>query len=367
MPTAVQHSRTTDQLYELFRGKDPSADGLVYIAVKTTGVFCRSTCPARTPNRENVEFFVNPAEAVSAGYRACKRCRPLEPHARPPAWVSDLRRALHDDPARRITGLDLRDAGIDPAGARRYFARHYGLSFAAYSRAVRAGAALGELRSGATPEVAAMRCGYESVSGFRDAFRRVLGRGPHEHEQVRVLDLDWIDTPLGPMIALASDGAVCMLEFVSRPEVEREIRELRNLLGAGVVPGGSSVLARLRVELGEYFEGVRSEFSTPLETPGTAFQQRTWAALREIPCGETISYAQLAGRIGSDGAQRAVGRANGQNRIAVVIPCHRVIRTGGALGGYAGGLWRKQRLLDHEAEHWGHRGGSVPPSLFARA
>jgi AraC family transcriptional regulator of adaptative response/methylated-DNA-[protein]-cysteine methyltransferase len=188
----------------------------------------------------------------------------------------------------------------------------------------------------------------------------------HEYEEARVLRADWIDTPLGPMVALATERALCMLEFVSRPEIEQEMSDLRSHFDAGVIPGSSGVIDRVRIELGEYFAGARSQFTVELETPGTAFQRKTWGALCEIPCGETISYAQLAERVGSEGAQRAVGRANGQNRIAIVVPCHRVIRTGGALGGYAGGLWRKRRLLDHEAAHWGSgRPGGAHPALFA--
>ena len=161
--------------------------------------------------------------------------------------------------------------------------------------------------------------------------------------------LAWIETPLGPMIAGANDSGVCVLEFTDRRMLEQQLATLRKRFNAAFVPGEHPHLNRLRDELQEYFAGGRQTFTVPLAAPGTPFEERVWRALQEIPYGETRSYADIAHQVGSPAAVRAVGRANGMNRIAIVIPCHRVVNKSGELGGYGGGLWRKRRLLHLES------------------
>ena len=158
-----------------------------------------------------------------------------------------------------------------------------------------------------------------------------------------------IQTPLGPMLAGATDDGICLAEFTDRRMLPTELDTLRRRLRRPIVAGGHPHLDQLRTELAEYFAGTRRAFDLPLVVPGSAFQQRTWAALRAIAPGTTLSYEELAQRIGRPNAQRAVGTANGANRIAVVIPCHRVVRKDGETGNYGGGRWRKEWLLAHEA------------------
>ena len=153
------------------------------------------------------------------------------------------------------------------------------------------------------------------------------------------------DTPLGPIIAGATDEGLCLLEFTDRRMLEAQLKRLQSLLKQPLVPGDHPLLARTRDELTRYFEGTLTDFTLPLVFRGTPFEERVWRELIRIPYGETISYAELARRVGSSGAQRAVGRANGMNRISIVIPCHRVVNSDGKLGGYGGGLWRKHWLL----------------------
>jgi AraC family transcriptional regulator of adaptative response/methylated-DNA-[protein]-cysteine methyltransferase len=157
-----------------------------------------------------------------------------------------------------------------------------------------------------------------------------------------------IDTSLGVMLAGATSDALCLLEFPDARTLETQLTALRSRSGRPVVAGEVPLLDTLRTQLTEYFAGARQEFDLPLNYPGTPFQRRVWDALRRIPYGETRTYAEVAREIGAPGAARAVGRANGLNRIAIVIPCHRVIAAGGGLGGYGGGLWRKLRLLEAE-------------------
>jgi len=158
-----------------------------------------------------------------------------------------------------------------------------------------------------------------------------------------------IDTPLGPMLAGATDDGVCLAEFTDRRMLPTQLETLRRRLRRPIVAGSHPHLDRLRAQLTEYFAGERSTFDLPLIAPGSAFQQRTWAELRALEAGATVSYEELAERVGRPRAQRAVGTANGANRIAVVIPCHRVVRKSGETGNYGGGRWRKEWLLAHEA------------------
>ena len=195
---------------------------------------------------------------------------------------------------------------------------------------------------------AVFESGYLSHSGFRDAFTRTFGATPGKGESVDSVSLAWIESPLGPLIAGADDRGICLLEFSDRRMLEAQLKTLARRLRRPLVPGEHLYLETLRSELDEYFAGKRKNFEVPLNAPGTPFQERVWTELLKIPFGEVRSYEQIAVRVGSPKAVRAVGRANGMNRIAIVIPCHRVVGKDGTPTGYGGGIWRKQRLLDLE-------------------
>jgi AraC family transcriptional regulator of adaptative response/methylated-DNA-[protein]-cysteine methyltransferase len=231
---------------------------------------------------------------------------------------------------------------------RRTFNRSFGMTFQAYQRACRLGGALKALHGGAATIDAGFDAGFESDSGFREAFARVFGETPARARDTELLFASWIETPLGPMLAIAGDQGLELLEFVDRRALEFELRELSRTLKKPVVPGDHPVLRQTADEMREYFAGARRNFDIRLGMRGSEFQLAAWRALCEIPYGETRSYADMARRVDSPGAVRAIGRVNGQNRIAIVIPCHRVIQADGSLCGYGGGRWRKQWLLDHE-------------------
>ncbi|MBL8842191.1 MAG: methylated-DNA--[protein]-cysteine S-methyltransferase [Planctomycetes bacterium] len=325
--------------------RDASFDGLVYFAVKTTGIFCRPGCPARTPRPDHVDFFATAREASFAGYRPCLRCRPLEPRDAPPAWLAPLLSALESEPQRRWRDADLRARRLDPARVRRWFLRQHGMTFQAYSRARRLGTALAELRRGQKLDAVALDHGFESHSGFRDAFARWFGAPPGRARRADCITFAWIESPLGPLIAAAVDEGLCLLEFTDRRMLEAQLTRLRRRIDRPALEGDHPHLAQLRRELADFFAGRRTRFDVPLYAPGSDFEQRVWQELQRIPCGATRSYVELARAIGIPKAARAVGRANGMNRVAIVIPCHRVIRDDGTLGGYGGGKWRKERLL----------------------
>lgn len=340
-----------DRLYRALVERDRGFEGLFVVGVVTTGVFCRPTCPARKPRRENARFFPSGQEALAAGFRPCRRCRPLEASKASGEVVDRLMRAVDAEPERRWTAQDLRSAGISPATARRHFQRHFGLSFAAWSRARRLQRALAAMQDGAGVIDAQFEGGFESPSGFRSAFLRLFGAPPAQAAGARVLHASRIDTPLGAMVAVADEEVLRLLEFEDRRALPREIAALRRRAGAAVVPGESGVLAAIHADLDAYFAGRSLCFTTPFRRDGTPFQESVWRVLDAIPPGTTTSYREVARRVGHPHAVRAVARANGANCLALVVPCHRVVSASGDVSGYGGGRWRKQWLIDHERRH----------------
>jgi AraC family transcriptional regulator of adaptative response/methylated-DNA-[protein]-cysteine methyltransferase len=334
-------------MQQAYLERDATYNGLFFLGVRTTGIFCRPTCPARKPLPKNVEYFPTAQAALVAGFRPCKRCRPLESDDQP-SWAADLLADVERDPAPRITDGDLRARGIDPATVRRYFLRRYGMTFQAYARARRLSGAFQQIRENGSVDSAVFESGYDSHSGFRDAFLRTFGDTPGSYRNGDCVLLSWIRSPLGPLVAGATAEGVCLLEFTDRRMLEAQFATVRKRFGVPVVPGSNEHLETLQAELAGYFAGSTRGFSAPLVYPGTPFQRRVWDGLLAIPYGETRSYEDVAVVVGHPKAVRAVGPANGCNRIAIVIPCHRVVNKSGALGGYGGGLRRKQFLLDLE-------------------
>ena len=339
---------TTRTMYTALARRDSSFEGVFFAGVKTTGIFCRPTCAAKKPKPENVEFFRSPNDALFAGYRPCERCRPLQPAVGPPPLVNRLRDTIENHPTGRLTDADLRREKIDPSTARRQFKKYYGMTFHAYHRARRMGKALREVRQGESVIGAQLNQGYESASGFWRAFRNIFGDRPSAAEGLNVLLAKWIDTPLGAMLAVADDEGLCLLDFVDRKGLERAIGRLRTRAKAVVTPGENPHLRQIGKELGEYFEGGLKKFSVPVRPGGSPFDRAVWSQLMKIPHGATWSYAELAKNAGDPKAVRAVAQANGRNYLAIIIPCHRVIRSDGSLSGYGGGVWRKRRLIDLE-------------------
>lgn len=328
--------------------RDASFDGVFFIGVRTTGIFCRPSCPAKPPLPKNREFFATARAAVFAGYRPCKRCRPLAVNGQPPEWLAPLLAAVETDPAARLTDADLRRLGAEPTRVRRHFVKHYSMTFQAYCRGRRMSEALLKIRRGADVDDVAADHGYESLSGFRDAFQKTFGQPPGQARSADCIVTAWMESPLGPLVAGARPEGICLLEFSDRRMLETQIATLRQRFKCAVVPGTHDHLERLKDELTRYFGGSLRRFTVPLVYPGTPFQVKVWDGLCKIPYGETLSYEALADAVGAPGAQRAVGLANGRNRIAIVVPCHRVVNKSGKLGGYGGGLWRKEFLLDLE-------------------
>jgi AraC family transcriptional regulator, regulatory protein of adaptative response / methylated-DNA-[protein]-cysteine methyltransferase len=338
-----------------FAQRDQSYDGLFYVGVRSTGIFCRPSCPARKPLPANTDYLTSLRDALLAGFRPCKRCRPLDANGRPPRWVEELLQTVAHAPAERLRDDELRTRGVDPARARRYFRSNFGLSFQAYRRHLRMGLALADLRRGVELSRVALKYGFESESGFRDAFRRTFGGPPGKHRMLNTLVSSRLESPLGNLEVAANGEGICLLEFEDRRALPTQWKVLARRFGTPVVPGRNPHIEQLAEELARYFAGQLREFTVPLVIRGTPFQECVWRRLLRIPYGSTMSYEALASAAGHPGAQRAVGRANGDNRLAILIPCHRVVQKNGELRGYGGGLWRKQFLLDLE-----HRTAASP-------
>jgi len=338
----------TETMFAATERRDRAFDGIFFLAVTTTGIFCRPSCPARKPARPNVRFFASAQQALLAGFRACKRCRPLEPPGATPDWLRPLLEDIEREPDRRWRDEDLRRRGLEPVRVRRWFQNTHGMSFHAFHRARRLGRALGRLRNGAAVTSTAFDSGYESMSGFQQAMQQLTGEAPAAARATSLLHFTRLETPLGAMVAAATDEGLVLLEFEDRRMLETQLGRVANRVGGVPVPSANHILQRTEDELRRYFDGTLRDFTIPLTPKGTPFQQRVWQALLEIPYGTTRSYGEQARSIDEPEAVRAVARANGDNRIAIIIPCHRVIGANGKLTGYGGGLWRKQFLLDLE-------------------
>ncbi len=279
-----------DEMLTAFIDRDRSCDGAFVAAVRTAGIFCRSSCPARRPHPHHVEFFETPGKALAAGYRPCLRCRPVETNGAAPAWLGPL----------------LADAAFDH--------------------------------------------GYGSLSGFNDAIRNLIGASPGAAGDAMLLAVAPVETPLGVMLLGAAEGKLCLAEYSDQGRLEAQLRRVRQRLDATLVPGREAPIADAEAQLVEYFAGLRRRFDLPLLPAGTDLQRQVWETLLQIPYGETWTYGQVAAAIDRPRAARPVGQAVGANPISIIVPCHRVIGGSGSLTGYGGGLWRKQRLLALERE-----------------
>lgn len=339
---------STSEMRRAYLRRDSSYDGVFYLAVRTTRIFCRPSCTARKPFAKNVEFYATAKEAIFAGYRPCKICKPLETVGTPPEWMGKLLSTIEKNSTERYSDSYLRNIGIEPSRVRRFFQKNYGMTFQAYCRGRRLAQSFEQIRSGVDLDDVALGYGYNSHSGFRDAFKKTFGKAPGQSRNGESIVTSWIESPYGPLIAAATSEGICLLEFTDRRMLDNQFKRLRKYFHCAIVPGENKHIVQLKKELKEYFIGMRTTFSVSIVFPGSPFEQKVWNALCKIPAGKTASYEEVAAMIGSPKSSRAVGRANGMNRIAIVIPCHRVINKDGELGGYGGGVWRKKMLLELE-------------------
>lgn len=335
-----------DEAWAAVLQRDRSFDGRFVTGVLSTGIYCRPSCAARHPARRNVRFFADGAAAREAGLRPCKRCLPDE-------VTRDERAVLAAIAAIKAAGQPLalaalaQEAGYSPSHFQRVFTRHTGLSPAAYARALQVERAANALSDEDNVTGAIYAAGYSAPSRFYEATQGRLGMTASAWANGgKGVVISWavVNTSLGPMLVAATDKGVCRVSFnEGREALERRFPQ------AELVAGGAD-FAQLVEQVIAAVETPGDFAHIPLDVKGTAFQEAVWQELRRIPVGETRTYAQLAAAIGRPKAVRAAGSANGANNVAVLIPCHRVIATGGGLGGYAYGLDIKRALLDRERD-----------------
>ncbi|MBW4331328.1 bifunctional DNA-binding transcriptional regulator/O6-methylguanine-DNA methyltransferase Ada [Stakelama sp. CBK3Z-3] len=343
-PFALDDPHGRDAAWTAFAMRDRSADGHVVIAVATTGVYCKPSCPARRPRRENVEFFADCPAARDAGYRACLRCHP-DKVARDRIAVARAIMLIQEQAERMPLDALARAVGYAPHHFQRLFKAATGVSPAAYARALQATCAADALTKESSVTDAIYEAGYSGPGRFYENNKDRLGMTPGAWKRGgEGVTIRWVvaDTSLGKLLVAATDKGLCRVSFD-----EDSIALARRFPNAEIVPGGSA-LADLAAKVVAEVETPGRHTDLPLDVQGTAFQEAVWQALRRIPAGETRSYAQLAAAIGKPGAVRAAGSACGANHVAVLIPCHRVQRGDGSMGGYAYGVTRKRALRKRE-------------------
>jgi AraC family transcriptional regulator of adaptative response/methylated-DNA-[protein]-cysteine methyltransferase len=333
-----------DQAWAAVLARDRASDGRFVTGVLSTGIYCRPSCAARHPRRENVRFFTDGARARAQGLRACRRCRP-DDLARDEAAVLAAIAAIRDADHAPVLADLARDAGYSPTHFQRLFTRHTGLSPAGYARALRAERMAEHLSAAGRVTDAIYDAGFSGPSRFYAASEGRLGMTPSAWvDGGRGVTIHWaaVPTSLGPMLVAATDKGVCRLSFA-----EDRAALAARFPAATLVEGGEAFTALL-AQVVAAVETPGTGDHIPVDVRGTAFQEAVWRALRSIPPGETRTYSDIAAAVGRPGAVRAAGSANGANHVSVLIPCHRVIRSDGSLGGYAWGLDIKRELLARE-------------------
>ena len=343
---------TDDEAWAAFERRDRRWDGRVIGAVKTTGIYCKPSCPARRPKREHVEFFADGAAAATAGYRSCLRCRPDEV-GRDRAAVARAVQLIEQ--AEEMPRLDdLASAvGYAPHHFQRLFTREMGVSPAAYARGIRVSRAHSNLNKDKTVTEAIYDSGYSAPSRFYADAKDRMGMTPsawRDGGQGETIRYAMLDTPLGRMLVAATSKGICRLTF------DEDAASLHRRFPNANIQPADAAMASLISGVMQAIETPSAMPDLPIDVRGTAFQEAVWRELRKIPAGETRSYADIAAAIGEPGAVRAVGTANGSNPVAVLVPCHRVIRSDGTLGGYGGGLDNKRKLLAAEGATWQEQG-----------
>ena len=344
---------TESDRWQAVKERDKDAAHTFYYAVKTTGIYCVPGCSSRLPKRENVEFFETTDQAVGAGFRACKRCRPDDPaHAGilSNRIVHACRTIEQAETIPSLTSL-ARACGLSPSHFQRLFTEHVGVSPKVYGQAIRESRVRAALGQGTSVTQAIFDAGYGAASRFYEQSDAVIGMTARKYRKGGAgLDIRYAcgESYLGLILAAFTDRGVCSIEFGDSEEQLVDSLSAR-FPEADLRHGG----VHLRDQLAEIVSFIRSPatgLALPLDIQGTAFQQRVWKELQKIPAGETRTYSEVAQALGVPGSVRAVASACARNRLAVVVPCHRVLRKGGLLAGYHWGLERKAALLENEKD-----------------
>lgn len=351
--TGGEASIEADPRWSAVVARDPAADGTFFYSVRTTGVYCRPSCGARQPNPKNVRFHRTREEAERAGFRPCRRCKPDQPSLseRHAATVAAACRSIDAAESMPTLAVLAKQAGLSLYHFHRVFKAATGLTPREYAAAHRANRVRDELRKRTTVTEAIYESGFNSGSRFYEKSRQMLGMTPRDYRAGGSgTDIQFAvgECSLGSILVARSAKGVCAILLGDDPEAL--VRDLQDRFPRATLVGGDGTFEEVVARVVGFVEAPAMDLDLPLDVQGTVFQQRVWRALRDVPAGSTISYSELAARIGSPKAVRGVARACAANRLAVAIPCHRVVRHDGALSGYRWGVERKRRLLIRESE-----------------
>ncbi len=362
-PQSSKHPPTESRRWQAVVNRDGNADGRFVYAVKTTGVYCRPSCGAKSPHRENVVFYATAAEAERAGFRACKRCRPrgASLHQHRATLVASLCREIErsETPPTLMTLAE--KAGLSPGHLQRLFKKITGLSPKRYADAHRAGRLREALASNRSVTDAIFEAGFGSNSRFYEKTDQWLGMPARDYRsggKGTRIRFAVGQCSMGAILVAASGKGVCAIFLGDDPDIL--LRDLQDRFPRAQLSAGGAGFEHWVAQVVGFVEAPRIGLDLPLDIRGTAFQQRVWEALQAVPAGQTLSYADLAARIGAPGSARAVARACAANPLAVAIPCHRVVRADGKLSGYRWGIERKRQLLDRETCEPGDRADLTP-------
>lgn len=312
-----------DILFKAFFNRDKQYEGKFYAGIKTTGIFCKTTCSAKKPKEENTIFYQTTKEAIVYGYRPCKICKPMVVTGETPDYIDELLQVVAENPGIKLKDYDLICKEMKPDNVRKWFQDNHDLTFQDYLRILRINNRFGTVL-------------YDDKRSLNNTRKN------------RVV-ITRFSTPIGPMLAGATDNGICLLEFMERRMLETQLSRLEKYISSDIVPGNSHFFKILNNQLNGYFAGTVKRFDISLDVCGTEFQKNMWSVLQTIPYGETQSYQEMALKINNPNAVRAVAKANGDNRISIIIPCHRVIGKDGSMTGYGGKIWRKEYLLKLES------------------
>ena len=353
-PRAAKAARTTtrDPRWAAVVARDAAADGSFYYSVRTTGVYCRPSCAARQPRPENVAFHATRADAERAGFRPCRRCKPDQAslsvqHA---ATIARACRLIEESDEAPDLAMLAANAGLSPFHFHRLFKSIAGVTPKAYAKAHRARRVRSQLGASASVTAAIYDAGYNSNGRFYAESEQLLGMKPSEYRAGganAAIRFAVGECTLGSILVAASERGVCSILIGDDPG--KLVRDLQDQFPKAQLIGADKAFEQLVAQVVGFVEAPALGLNLPLDIRGTAFQQRVWQALRDIPVGATVSYSELAARIGAPKAVRAVAQACAANTLAVAIPCHRVVRNDGALSGYRWGVARKRTLLEREA------------------
>ena len=340
-----------EKAWDAVQRRDPSFDGRVFFAVRTTGIYCRPSCPARRPLRDNVRFFTTRADAETAGFRACRRCRPAAERGPAAALATRVRKLLDAHPD-GITLAELaRRTGVSPHHLQRVFREQTGVTPKQYLAAQRTDRLRRTLKEGRDVTTATYESGYGSSSRLYAQSNARLGMTPATYRdggRGMTVRFTTVPTSIGTLLVAVTDRGVCAVSLGdSASKLERELRD--ELPNAAIERADDPGLAHAVMTIVDQIEGRATHSAElPVDLLATAFQLRVWQELRRVPYGETRSYGEIAAAIGQPKAVRAVAGACARNRVAIVVPCHRVVRNDGASGGYRWGAARKRALLERE-------------------